>query len=70
MNEPKEPLQHRLTDLRAEFEAAQALLRDLERQRKQLEETVFRISGAIAVIEKELAEAEAPANSPTDTSPA
>ena len=51
----KTQLQQRLQELQAEFEAGQKQLADLEQQRATLEQTLLRISGAIQVLEEELA---------------
>jgi predicted nuclease with TOPRIM domain len=51
----KEQLRRRLEELKSEFEAGQARLRELEAQEARLRETMLRISGAIQVLEEELA---------------
>jgi hypothetical protein len=51
----REQLQRRLAELRQEYEAGKAKSRELERQRMELHETMLRISGAIQVLEEELA---------------
>lgn len=48
----------RLELLRAEFEAGERRLTELDRQRTQLTETMLRISGAIQVLEEVLGTAE------------
>ena len=53
----KEQLRQRLNQLKAEFEAGQKMLADLEAQQADLRETLLRISGAIQVLEEELAKA-------------
>jgi len=50
----REQLQARLEELKQEFEAGQARLRELEAQEARLRETMLRISGAIQVLEEEL----------------
>lgn len=50
----REQLQARLEELKREFEAGQARLRELETQEARLRETMLRISGAIQVLEEEL----------------
>jgi prefoldin subunit 5 len=50
----------RLAQLRAEYEAGQKMLAELDAQRQELRETMLRISGAIQVLE-ELAQAAEPA---------
>lgn len=54
----REQLEARLAELKQEFEAGQARLRELEAQGARLRETMLRISGAIQVIEEMLAGAE------------
>lgn len=51
----KEKLQKRLQELRAEFESGQKALADLEVKQMNLRNTLLRISGAIQVLEEELA---------------
>ncbi|MFZ5988933.1 MAG: hypothetical protein ACOYWZ_17665 [Bacillota bacterium] len=48
----KEKLEERLKELRAEFEAGQKMLAELDMKRSNLESTLVRISGAIQVIEE------------------
>jgi hypothetical protein len=55
-------LAHRLTDLKTEFAAGQQMLADLEAKQTTLRETLLRISGAIQVLEEELARAASPAH--------
>lgn len=52
----KEQLEKRLAELKAEFEAGQKMLADLDTKRKEIEATMLRISGAIQVIEEMLAQ--------------
>jgi len=54
-------LQQRLQELRQEFQTGQIRLRDLEQQEAMLRDTLLRISGAIQVLEEELAKADASA---------
>lgn len=63
----KEQLERRLRDLKAEFESGQQMLADLEAKAANLRETLLRISGAIQVLEEELAGASPPA--PDDLQP-
>jgi hypothetical protein len=49
-------IEHRLQQLRSEFEAGQQMLADLEAKQRNLRETLLRISGAIQVLEEMLAE--------------
>ena len=51
----RENLERRLQQLKAEFEAGQKMLADLETRQTTLRETLLRISGAIQVLEEELA---------------
>ena len=51
----REQLQARVEELKREFEAGQARLRELETQEARLRETMLRISGAIQVLEEALA---------------
>jgi predicted nuclease with TOPRIM domain len=51
----KEQLQKRLQELRAEFDAGQRTLGELEIKQANLRNTLLRISGAIQVLEEELA---------------
>jgi predicted nuclease with TOPRIM domain len=59
----QEQLKRRLEELKREFEAGQARLRELETQETRLRETMLRISGAIQVLEEELS------GTQTDASP-
>ncbi len=54
----KEQLERRLQSLRQEYEAGQKMLADLEARQASLRETLLRISGAIQVLEEELARAD------------
>lgn len=54
----KERLEKRLLALKAEFDAGQKLLAEYETKQTSLRETLLRITGAIQVIEEELAEME------------
>ncbi len=49
-------LEQRLTDLRAEYQAGQKVLADLEARQKEVYQTMLRISGAIQVLEELLAQ--------------
>ena len=50
----KPQLEKRLAELKAEYEAGQKMLADLEKKRHELEAALLRISGAIQVIEEML----------------
>ena len=50
----REQLTKRLEELKAEYEAGQKLLADLEAKQANLRQTLIRISGAIQVLEEEL----------------
>lgn len=52
-------LEQRLNQLKAEFEAGQQMIIELEAKRDNLQKTMLRISGAIQVLEEELAQTEA-----------
>lgn len=45
-------IEQRLQELKAEFEAGQKMLADLEARQAQLRDTMLRISGAIQVLEE------------------
>lgn len=55
----KEQIETRLKELKAEFEAGQKMLVNLENQKADLQQTLLRISGAIQVLE-ELTKTNAP----------
>ena len=66
----REQLGQRLTQLKAEFEAGQKMLADLEAKQASVRETMLRISGAIQVLEELLAEPQRGAeNSNASTEP-
>ncbi|RME60510.1 MAG: hypothetical protein D6790_09130 [Caldilineae bacterium] len=54
-------IEKRLETLRAEYEAGQQMLADLEAQKRELQTTMLRISGAIQVLEELLREMDADA---------
>jgi predicted nuclease with TOPRIM domain len=58
----REQLEQRLKQLKAEFEAGQKMLSDLEAKQANVRETMLRISGAIQVLEEELARSSGPAS--------
>ncbi len=51
----QEQLKKRLQSLKAEYDAGQQVLASLEAKKAGLRETLMRISGAIQVLEEELA---------------
>jgi len=53
-------LEQRLEQLKAEFEAGQKMLAELETKQANVRETMLRISGAIQVLEEELANDNSP----------
>jgi hypothetical protein len=56
-------LRERLAQLHAEQEAGQRVLAELDVKRHEIQETLLRISGAIQVLEEELAKAARPGES-------
>jgi predicted nuclease with TOPRIM domain len=52
----REQLERRLAKLRAEYESGQRALAELEQKQATLRDTVLRISGAMQVLEEELAD--------------
>ncbi len=54
----KEQLEERLQQLKTEYEAGQKMLAELEAKQASVRETLLRISGAIQVLEEELAKTE------------
>ena len=57
----REQLEKRLNELKAEFQMGQKTLAELDTRQANLRETLLRISGAIQVLEEELAK-ENPSN--------
>lgn len=55
-----EQLQQRLYELKAEFEKGQQRLQELDTEATALRNTLMRISGAIQVLEEEIAKASMP----------
>lgn len=51
----RDKLEQRLDELKSEFESGQNSLNELEAKKQNLRETLLRISGAIQVLEEELA---------------
>jgi hypothetical protein len=60
----REQLENRLKVLKSEFEVGQNKLNELEAQAANLRNTLLRISGAIQVLEEELAKDASPASPP------
>lgn len=56
----EEQLRMRLEELKREFEAGGARLRELDAEQAHVRETMLRISGAIQVLEEALAQAAQP----------
>jgi len=56
----RQQLQQRLNDLKAEFTAGQKMLAEQETQLLRLRETLWRISGAMQVLEEALAHSQQP----------
>lgn len=54
----RDQIEKRLAELKSEFELGQSKLAELEMQTANLRNTLLRISGAIQVLEEELAKAE------------
>ncbi|HUI40217.1 MAG TPA: hypothetical protein VLY86_04765 [Methanothrix sp.] len=52
-------LEKRLSELKKEFEEGQKMLSEVEARRENLRQSLLRISGAIQVLEEELAKKEA-----------
>lgn len=52
----RQKLEQRLEQLKAEFEAGQKMLTELEAKEVNLRNSLLRISGAIQVLEEELSE--------------
>jgi hypothetical protein len=49
-------IEQRLQQLKAEYEAGQQMLADLEAKQRNLRDTLLRISGAVQVLEEMLAQ--------------
>lgn len=64
----KEQLEQRLQELKAEFESGQQMLADLEAKQTNLKNSLLRISGAIQVLEEELAKCNNPNGKPAEQS--
>ena len=59
-------LQTRLTTLKAEYETGEQMLVELEQKQRTLRDTLLRISGAVQVLEEELAKEAQPAELPAN----
>ena len=66
----KEPLKRRLAELKAEFGTGRKVLDELEAKQANTRDNLLRISGAIQVLEEELAKAEPEGEAPTPKLPA
>jgi prefoldin subunit 5 len=66
----REQMEQRLAQLKAEFEAGQKMLADLEARQNQVRETMLRISGAIQVLEEVIAAEAAPNGTQPEAAPA
>ncbi|HEX7313593.1 MAG TPA: hypothetical protein VF297_06710 [Pyrinomonadaceae bacterium] len=66
----EEQLRKRLEELKREFEAGGARLRELEAEQARVRETMLRISGAIQVLEEALTQDGPPAAATGSPSPA
>jgi len=64
----REQLEQRLKMLKAEFEAGQKMLTELEAKQASVRETLMRITGAIQVIEEELTKANGSSSEQSKTS--
>ena len=53
----KEQLEKRLAELKAEFASGQKAMAELETKQVNLRDTLLRISGAIQILEEEIAKA-------------
>jgi predicted nucleic acid-binding Zn-ribbon protein len=51
----RDQLETRLSELKKEFEEGQKMLSDVEAKRENLRQSLLRISGAVQVLEEELA---------------
>ena len=59
----KENVENRLAELKSEFESGQKMMLEIEQKQARLREQLFRISGAIQVLEEILGESEKAASS-------
>jgi len=62
----RERMETRMAELKAEFEAGQKMLAELEAKQANLRDTLLRISGAVQVLEEELAKEAQPAELPAN----
>jgi prefoldin subunit 5 len=65
----KDSLQQRMESLRAEYEAGQKLLAELDAKRQNLTSTLLRIEGAIQVLREILAQEGAGGGAPPEAPP-
>jgi hypothetical protein len=61
----REQLVQRLGELKAEYQAGQKMLAELEAKQVNLQQTLLRISGAIQVLEELISATPNPATNPT-----
>ena len=47
-----EQIKHRLDQLKAEYQAGQTLMADLDKKRGELQQTLLRIEGAVQVLQE------------------
>lgn len=66
----RKQLEQRIAELRAEFDAGQKMLAELEQKRDSLQQTLLRISGAIQVLGELLADDQPSPNGVQASSPA
>jgi hypothetical protein len=63
----REQLEQRLQSLKAEFDAGQKMLAELETKQNTVRQTLLRISGAVQVLEEELAKMDTQPKTPSDS---
>lgn len=64
----KSKLEQRLKELQQEFDAGQKMMADLEAKQANLRDTLLRLSGAIQVLQEELANESEPVDGASATS--
>jgi len=62
----REQLEQRLAELKSEFESGQKMMADLNDKQASLRDTLLRISGAIQILEEEIAKSSATINQEVD----